>query len=206
MRQIPRLIAGCTLLLALAPAAHAQGPWSAFATGGAVAFSDAAQLTVENVESPTAFSASATTRLTIGVARDLGQFGVRLAYGYAEAGLGSSGAEKVIFVPALTLHEVTLLATYRITGTPLGSMVTVRAGPMFQSWGGTDIDTRNRWGGQAGLTVDAPLVPHLYLIGDLSLGIAGSFLEERDLTLVGASYELKSVRSTEFAVGMRYRF
>lgn len=206
MYQFPRLIACCTLLLAIVPVAHAQGPWSAFATGGAVAFSDAATKTADDIEGATAFSASATTRLTVGLARDLGQFGVRLAYGYAEAGLGSSGSDKVIFVPALTLHEVTLLATYRIAGTPLGSQLTVRGGPMFQSWGGADIDTRNRWGGQAGLTLDAPLIAHLFLVGDLSLGMTGSFLEEQDLNLVGPSYELQPVRTTEFAVGMRYRF
>lgn len=206
MRTSSLLAATFLLAIGVARAANAQGPWSVMATGGAMAFSDAARLTVDGVDEAEAFSAASTTSLRIGVERDLGRFGVRFGYGYAEAGLGTSGTWKVIYSPALTLHELTLQAVYRLAGTPGNSMLTIRAGPLLQVWGGEAVDSRSRWGGQAGLTVDAPLVAHLTLIADLSLGMAGSFLEESDLDPLGASYETLTLRTTEFAAGLRYRF
>lgn len=203
-----RLALALALLLSLAPGrAQAQGPWSVLITGGAVGFSDAAKATVPEINEPEAFEASSTTRLRIGVERDLGRFGVRFAYGYAEAGLGSSGDVSVTFLPALTLHEVTLQAVYRVVGIPSGPSVTVRGGPMTQLWDGEVIDDiRVRWGAQAGVTVDAPLLSDLTLLADVSLGAAGSFLEDSDLDPLNVSYERTTVWTRELAVGLRLRF
>jgi hypothetical protein len=200
------LLSVAAVLLTAAPL-PAQGAWSVLVAGGAVGFSAAAKASVDDVSEPEGFEPSATTRLRIGVERDLGKVAIRLGYGYAEMGLGSVGDARVILLPGFTMHEVALHVGYRLVTTKQGATVAGRIGPMVQLWEGPLIDdSRSRWGIQAGGTLEAPVAGHLSLIADGSLGLAGSPFEATDLDDLNISYELTNLWTRELAVGLRYRF
>lgn len=196
------------LALTLAPApAMAQGPWSVLVSGGALAFSPLAKATVEDVSEAEGFEASSTTQLRVAVERELGTFRVRLAYGYAETGFGSSGEVRVILLPALTLREGTLQVGYRVLQLGSGATASVRAGPLMHAWSGDALgDTRIEWGAQGGVTLDATIARHLTLVADATLGVTPSFTRDDELDELNISYERTPIWSRALALGLRYRF
>jgi hypothetical protein len=198
------------LLLGLSPrTALAQGPWSVFVAGGAVGFGGASKAVEVVPGVPAQFKPTPTVLVRFGVERDFGKASGRVAFGYAQAGLGAYGGEgaTVSLDPGASLYEVYLLAGYRLAQLHNGTRVTVRAGPLLQIWEGDfTLTTQYQWGGLGSLAIAAPLAPSLSLEAEGSMSLTGSPFVAENFASLPAQYATKSLWTRELSVGLRYSF
>lgn len=178
------------------------------ASGSAVGFGGASHIVEEAPGLPEQIKPASTVGGGVSLRRGFGKGSVRLGFLYAKAGAGAYGnGHSAIINPGVSLHQLSLLAGYRVLGAADGASMELRAGPMLQQWDGSlALTSPTRFGGLGALGVSAPLTSSLNLEAEASLGVAGSPFDEPDLEELPAAYEAKSTWTRALSVGLALRF
>ena len=182
--------------------AVAQGTWSVVVGAGAAGFGGGSEVIDPPPGEPTQYKPTPTTRLDLGIARELGRGGVAFNVSYAKAGLGGyGGIVNVSFAPILTLYDLRVLGSYAIAAIGEGSL-RLGIGPMLQVWSGDAVaSTQTRFGGAVALTVTVPISHRMGLLVSGSLGVSSSPFDQQ--TLDNSGLEALTTWTRELGIGVR---
>ena len=193
---------GIVLLLSLAAGpleAQTRTGWGLTVGVEGLRFAGTAQDTIAPGPAAAGLRPSGRVGLRAAVQRRVGSWGVVLAVGWAAGDVEASNAAVAIRDRTVDLSRYRLAAAVdRILARPGEGELSLEAGPAMDLWA-LDGETRVRLAALAGIVLRIPLgraaVEHR-----LAFGLEASPLTDAD---VGGEFELRTLRTVEFGVGVR---